>query len=107
MDDRLHSHPKASHAGLEALGLHLLAMSHTAAYRGEGHVPSAFPKEKAGSKGSRLARRLVEAGLWEVNGDGWMIHDWLQYNPSNAEADAVADAKRRAGRASGRSRAHA
>ena len=27
IDDKLHGHPKAAEAGLEALGLHLLAMS--------------------------------------------------------------------------------
>lgn len=32
-----------------------------------------------------VAKQLVSAGLWEPNGDGWMIHDYLEYNPSRAE----------------------
>jgi hypothetical protein len=34
---------------------------------------------------SRLARRLVDVGLWERNGDGWYITAWLRHNPATAE----------------------
>jgi hypothetical protein len=88
LDDKLHGHPKASKAGLEALGLHVLAMSHCGAYGQDGHVAPEFVQEKGGAKGLKLAERLVESGLWETNGDGWLIHDWHEYNPS---ADDLAE----------------
>jgi len=102
LDDRLHAHPKAAKAGLEALGLHLLAMSHCAAYETDGHVHVSFPTEKAAGKGPRLAQTLVDSGLWETNGSGWVIHHWLDYNPSKAQAAAEAAAKREAGKAGGK-----
>ena len=88
LDDSLHGHPKAAKAGLEALGLHMLAMSHCGAYGQDGHVAPWFVGQKAGGKAEKLAARLVESGLWEVNGDGWFIHDWAEYNPSAEELEA-------------------
>jgi hypothetical protein len=105
VDDKLHAHPKAARAGLEALGLHLLAMSHVAAYETDGHVLARFPFEKAGEQGDGLAATLVESGLWELNGDGWMIHDWLKYNPSKREAKQLAKARAVAGKAGGKAKA--
>jgi hypothetical protein len=109
VDDKLHGHPKAARAGLEALGLHLLAMSHCAAYETEGHVAGDFVVEKGGGseKGVRLAGSLVGAGLWEVNGGGWKIHDWLKYNPSRAQAKRVAKQKQAAGKRGGEAKAKA
>jgi hypothetical protein len=88
LDDTLHGHPKAAKAGLEALGLHMLAMSHCGQYSPKGHVAPEFVREKAGAKGSKLAKRLVESGLWETNGNGWLIHDWSEYNPSAEQSAA-------------------
>jgi hypothetical protein len=110
VDDKLHGHPKAAGVGLEALGLHLLAMSYCAAYETDGHVPANFPTEKAGKRAAALVAKLTEApvdasGLWETNGNGWVIHDWLEYNPSKAEAAALVEAKRRAGKAGGEAKA--
>ena len=29
----------------------------------------------------RHVDELLEAGVWETNGDGWVIRDYLQWNP--------------------------
>lgn len=110
VDDKLHGHPKAAKAGLEAMGLHVLAMSYVAAYETDGHVPANFPVEKAGERAVELVQRLVfapegQVGLWERNGDGWIIHDWLKYNPSKREAKQLAKTRARAGKAGGKSKA--
>lgn len=107
IDDKLHGHPKAAKAGLEALGLHLLAMSHCAAYETEGNIDTSFPQEKAGDRARELVASLVEAGLWEVNGTGWKIHDWLKYNPSNAQAKRLAKQRQAAGKRGGNAKAKA
>jgi hypothetical protein len=104
VDDKLHAHPKAARAGLEALGLHLLAMSHVAAYETNGHVEATFPNQKAGERAGTLVDRLVSSGLWEVNGydgDGWIIHDWLKYNPSRVQAKRLAKQRQAAGKRGG------
>lgn len=41
LDDRLHSHPKAAEAGLEAIGLWALSLSHVGDHRTDGHVSRA------------------------------------------------------------------
>jgi len=44
---------------------------------------------------------LVAAGLWHAadDGNGWVVHDYLEYNPSKAEVVATRDAaKRRMGK---------
>ncbi len=33
----------------------------------------------------RVVNALVTAGLWETNGHGWKIHDYLEHNPSRAD----------------------
>lgn len=105
VDDRLHAHPKAAEAGLEAMGLHLLAMSFCAAYETDGHVKERFPTEKAGERAGVLVERLVQVGLWELNGNGWRIHDWLKYNLSKREAKQLAKARALAGKAGGKAAA--
>lgn len=68
-DDKLHSHPKSRAAGLEALGLWLLAGCHSVAVRNPGFASSeyvySFPR------GRTLAKRLVRAGFWEPVPGGW------------------------------------
>jgi len=44
---------------------------------------------------------LVSAGLWHIadDGNGWVVHDYLEYNPSKAEVVAARDAaKKRMGK---------
>ena len=100
VDDTLHSHPKAMQAGLPALGLHLLAMSYSAGYLTDGFVPDGWVEREQGrTKG--LPDRLVEAGMWHRIEGGYIIHDWLDYNPSKAEVNARREARAEAGRKGG------
>lgn len=97
IDDRFHSHRKVRQAGLEATGLHVRALSYSAAEDLEGHVETAWVTEAAGKRAAKLVAALVDAGLWEPNGNGWVIHDYLDFNPTNEErAKKAADAKRAA-----------
>ena len=97
VDDTLHSHPKAMQAGLPALGLHLLAMSYSAGYLTDGFVPDGWVEREQGrTKG--LPNRLVEAGMWHRIEGGYIIHDWLDYNPSRAEVIERREARASAGR---------
>lgn len=34
------------------------------------------------------AERLVEVGLWLPTQGGWQVHDWADYQQTNAETDA-------------------
>lgn len=46
----------------------------------------------------RLVRRLVEVGLWVETPDGYEVHDYLDYQPSAAEAKASKERAREATR---------
>lgn len=78
----------------EALALHLLCNTWSASTDRPGHVPLAAVIEEGGgkAKGLKWARALVAAGMWHaaghdcdrcpaIEGDGYVIHDFEDYNP--------------------------
>lgn len=109
IDDQLHAHPKvqkAWHACDTSLGLHLLALSHAGCYRTDGYVDPEFvhrqlPQTKIRH---RAVKALVDSGLWEANGNGWVIHDYLEYNPSRKSVEEVRRKRAEAGRRGGQAR---
>ena len=53
------------------------------------------------TKPYEAADRLVAAGLWELDAGGWVIHDYLDFNPSAEKRAAVSEARAEAGRRGG------
>lgn len=100
IDDRFHAHPKVARAGDAAIGLHIRALSYCAAYLTDGLVPRDFARGK-----KRAASRLVAVGLWEVHADGWVIHDYLEYNLSAEEVKEQREIERAIRSAGGKARA--
>ncbi len=98
LDDEFFSHPKVRKAWRcrPAVGLHALAMSFCMRHGTEGKVPVEFVEDQLPDSGERAAvvDALVGAGLWESSGDGWAIHDFLEFNPSNADIEARREADR-------------
>jgi hypothetical protein len=97
LDDKFYSHPKIIAAGLSATGLFALSLSYCAAHGTDGLVPQGALTNFNGWKPA--ARRLVTIRLWEtVDGGGWRIHDYLDWNPSHEEVlrdrQAAAERKR-------------
>jgi hypothetical protein len=90
LDDRFYSHRKVVRAwklSRAAVGLHVMALSYTCSYELDGHVDAGFvetvlPKDR---ERQNAVAALVDAGLWHPNGDGWVIHHFLDYNPSAKE----------------------
>jgi hypothetical protein len=95
-DDGFPGHPKTVEvkaACIEALALHLLCNTWTATTSTPGLVPLAAVIDQAGkTKGPRWARALAAAGMWHTAGhdcdrcpqpaaDGYVIHDYPDYNP--------------------------
>lgn len=95
-DDQLHGHPKPRKAGLEAMGLWIVAASHSISYKGDGFVPAWYID--SWPKGRRLAGKLVDAGLWsesEKDGlSGYLFHDWEHYQPTADEIERDREASR-------------
>jgi hypothetical protein len=89
IDDSLHSHPKATKAGVEAMGLWVLAVSWACAYSPTGEVSMTQLVKLAGEKrtAERCAKKLVAAGLLESTDvkDSFVIHDFEEWNPDVVE----------------------
>lgn len=98
VDDRLHANRKARVAGLPAMGLWLLTGSWAADTLSDGFVPATQPWAWAGSDAAELAGRLVDAGLWlpteQLGEQGWMFHDWHDYQPMRADVLAKRESDR-------------
>ncbi|MEV8610091.1 hypothetical protein AB0383_19565 [Amycolatopsis sp. NPDC051373] len=111
VDDNLHSHVKAMRAGVEAMGLWVLAGSWAADQLTDGWVPT-YAAQRLAANAEALASRLVDAGLWHVgsnNGeDGWWFHEWCDRQPTRDEVldrrQKRAEAGRKGGQRSGQAR---
>lgn len=101
-DDAARKHPKSLMAGNEAWGLWCAAIMYCNQYGTDGFIPDAalatevLPCPITPAKAKKLARQLCEArldpskpGLF-VRDDarkGYIVHDFLDWNPSKAELD--------------------
>ena len=81
LDDQFADHPKVVGLSAVAFRLHVRAICYAARHETDGVIPAAFVIKRA-------ATELVGAGLWEENPAGYIIHDYLEYNPSAASLRA-------------------
>jgi hypothetical protein len=100
LDDGFAEHPKLERAGPSAGWMHVAALCYCARNLTDGRIPKARALRLADvPKPAQVIDRLVEVGLWEVDGDDYVIHDYGDYNPSRvqveAERQAAADRQRR------------
>jgi hypothetical protein len=101
IDDGFHCHPKVMEAGTPAIGLYVRCGSFVAQQVTDGVVPKRVAKQYGTA---RQARALVDAGLWhehdhdcescpEVDANSYLIHQYLERNPSRIETDLARNAK--------------
>jgi hypothetical protein len=99
LDDGIAHHPKLVEAGPLALALQVTALGYTNSHLTNGFVPASAPLLLVGFERYHViidafselwdwAAVMVEHGLWEPapDRDGRIIHDYLDYQPSRAEA---------------------
>jgi hypothetical protein len=99
LDTGWHAHPKIVGLGWAAMGLHCWSISYSDFHRTDGFVPiGAWPS----LPGTRQAVHTLQTmGLWEPVVGGYMVHDYLDYNRSRADIEALEVARRAAGQAGG------
>lgn len=90
VDDQLWSHPKWLAAPLVARGLWVAAGSWARFYENSGEIPLAAVKLLGFTKAH--AEALVKCGLFEKTDEGYLIHDFADYNPTKEQIE-----KKRAG----------
>lgn len=99
VDDKLHGSPKWRAASKGARALWTTALSWSMDQLTDGHVPRHMLVPLEGTAAE--AACLVRVGLWEQHpSDGWIFHDWSDYQPTReqvvAERRAAADRQKRA-----------
>jgi hypothetical protein len=94
VDDRFYDHPKTVAVGTMGAGLFVLALSYTANKLTDGFIPTAMIRRLVADVDDpvALADSLVEAGLFERVDGGYLIHDYLDYNPPAAKVIAEREA---------------
>jgi hypothetical protein len=91
LDDGFAEHEKILGLSDRAFRLHVAALCYSARNLTEG-VISELALRSVGananlSRPKSTASTLVTAGLWEKEGDGFRIHDYLDYNPAKADVE--------------------
>lgn len=96
VDDKFPDHPKARGLDAVAIAVWLAAACWSAEYEQDGRVtPEAArqlaarfdPQESLLTGEPPVVARLVSVGLWDRSEHGYIIHDFLEYNPSKADLE--------------------
>lgn len=84
MDDRYRVHRKVMALSPSAVVLDVFAMQYSSDFLTDGKIETQELRNVAPSlrQVNKLAVELVQAGRWKVIPEGWVIHDYLEYNPS-------------------------
>jgi hypothetical protein len=89
IDDHFPDHPKLQKVSDAAGWMFVCGLCYCARLRTDGQI--AAGKVKTLTRAHRsgvLAGELVDAGLWESNDDGFVVHDYLVYQPSAEDLEA-------------------
>jgi hypothetical protein len=83
LDDTFYGNPKILDLFHEAFRLYVVSLNWAVAQMTDGRVPwvalSICLPDETPEQREESAGQLVKVGLWTVNGTGWLIHDFLEY----------------------------
>lgn len=113
LDDHFAEHPKIATAGPLAGWLHVCALCYCNRHLTDGFIPARVlgtlvdftginDEANGEAKPKQLASVLLAVGLWEAAEGGYLIHDYLDYNPSRDEVIATREKRAEAGRIGGK-----
>ncbi len=92
IDDQFVDHPKVVAAGPLAAWLYVCGLTYCGRYLTDGWIPRGQVHRLADVEDTQaLADRLVSVGLWEEVDDGYLVHDYLIYNPTAQKVKAARD----------------
>lgn len=98
IDDGFWSHPKMALLSDGAIALWVRAGAYCAQHLTDGAVSQAVLRRMLGGDPAH-AVELVESGMWDAAADGWVFHDWSEYQPTReqvlAERAAAVERKRK------------
>lgn len=104
LDDSFYDHPKVEHLPVRVrnacVGLWARCISWSNRYLTDGFIPHERIRKLDGD--AKLAEALVLADLFEHHPDGYLVHDYLDYNDSAADVRRRREEMRELGRAGGK-----
>lgn len=97
LDDNFYLNPKTAAIPMGARGLWVTGLSYCARNLTDGVITKKAVRQLGGTP--TQVKHLVEAGLWLETPEGYMFHDYLDFNPSKAQVEArrLRDRFRKAG----------
>ena len=105
LDDGFADHPKIVRAGPLALVAQIRALCYCARHLTDGKFPTTIATRILADLTPLTAADLCLAKLWHRNGKGYVIHDYLAYNPDRVTVAQLREKKARAGHAGGLAKA--
>lgn len=124
LDEQFARNPKVLTAGPLGMAMQVAALCYCNEYLTDGFVPRSVANMLLDFEGlafvwthnemfgggddveaSMVVKSLVEAGLWDEAPGGYLIHDYLEYQPSKAEVLAQREQRAEAGRQGGLAKA--
>lgn len=117
IDDNFPDHPKILRIGLPAIVLQIRALCYASRHLTDGFISSKVEANLLEGfnewfddtlvNTNLLADEMVKAGLWEKAEGGYIIHDYLAYNPSKKHVLALRRKRQASGKQGGLSSAQA
>lgn len=93
LDDSFYDCPKIVAGGNVVAGAFARSLSYCGKHNTDGHVPRVVALGLAEGR-KRTIQKLLELRLWEENGSGYVIPDYLEFNPSSEKVEAERQAAR-------------
>jgi len=105
IDDKFTEHPKLVQAGPLGVAMQIAALCYANRHLTDGELPANIvarfmptvcydPETGEEITWRDVADRLVEIGIWHKTDGGYLIHDYLEYQPSKADVEAERAAAR-------------
>jgi hypothetical protein len=111
LDDQWMEHPKIVTVGRDARDVWLASITWCAKYLTDGYFPKNLLPTLATMAGvdvancQTFASDLLGVCLWELEGNKYLVHDYLKYNPTKEQAIATREARKEAGKIGGENKA--
>lgn len=88
IDDRYSEHPKIIAGGPLAVALQIRALCYCARNLTDGKLSRGIVAMMTHDLGDFGAADMERVGLWDRTSDGWVVHDYLEYNPSRKRIES-------------------
>lgn len=106
LDDGFDEHPKIDALSDGAFRLHVTGIVASARNLTDGHIAAVKVRRLTPNYEPEHLAELLEAGLWERHGEDFIVHDFLDYNPSREQVIADRERRSNAGRKAADARWH-